>query len=280
MHAITAGVADEGLRDPGDRARGAGMSSRRRRRPSPSPRSRATPSASATNIRTGNLGSAPVIVALDHRRRRVLLHGENFFTPVNFSNLIGQMAGTCMLAYGVVFVLLIGEIDLSIGYVSGIAGMIAALLQQPDSDRAGSSRLAVHRDRARLHDDHRRLPGLVRRADRRAVVRRHARRAPDLAGRDPAGTAGRDRDPGQHDQQRLRLLLQRPGRLDHRDHRQRRLRRGNARGRALGRRHGIPIRDPVLLVAQAASSSRDHAPHRLTSATRTAASRSRCCSSS
>ena len=31
-----------------------------------------------------------------------------------------------MLAYGVVFVLLIGEIDLSIGYVSGIAGMIAA----------------------------------------------------------------------------------------------------------------------------------------------------------
>jgi D-xylose transport system permease protein len=36
-----------------------------------------------------------------------------------------------MLAYGVVFVLLIGEIDLSIGYVSGIAGMIAALLQNP-----------------------------------------------------------------------------------------------------------------------------------------------------
>ena len=33
-----------------------------------------------------------------------------------------------MLAYGVVFVLLIGEIDLSIGYVSGVAGMIAALL--------------------------------------------------------------------------------------------------------------------------------------------------------
>ena len=36
-----------------------------------------------------------------------------------------------MLAYGVVFVLLIGEIDLSIGFVSGIAGMIAALLQEP-----------------------------------------------------------------------------------------------------------------------------------------------------
>ncbi len=33
-----------------------------------------------------------------------------------------------MLAYGVVFVLLIGEIDLSIGYVSGIAGVIVAEL--------------------------------------------------------------------------------------------------------------------------------------------------------
>ncbi len=31
-----------------------------------------------------------------------------------------------MLAYGVVFVLLIGEIDLSISYVSGIAGVVVA----------------------------------------------------------------------------------------------------------------------------------------------------------
>ena len=41
------------------------------------------------------------------------------------------MVGTCMLAYGVVFVLLIGEIDLSIGYVSGVAGVIVALLANP-----------------------------------------------------------------------------------------------------------------------------------------------------
>ena len=43
---------------------------------------------------------------------------ENFFTPVNFNNVIAQMAGVTMLAYGVVFVLLLGEIDLSIAYVS------------------------------------------------------------------------------------------------------------------------------------------------------------------
>jgi D-xylose transport system permease protein len=83
------------------------------------------------NIRTGNLGSAPVLVALLLVMVAFGFTAQNFFTPVNFSNLIGQMVGTCMLAYGVVFVLLIGEIDLSIGYVSGVAGMIAALLAQP-----------------------------------------------------------------------------------------------------------------------------------------------------
>jgi D-xylose transport system permease protein len=82
-------------------------------------------------IRSGNLGSAPVIGALGLVVLFFSLTAQNFFTPVNFSNLIGQMVGTCMLAYGVVFVLLIGEIDLSIGYVSGVAGMIAALLQNP-----------------------------------------------------------------------------------------------------------------------------------------------------
>ena len=37
--------------------------------------------------------------------------------------MITQMAGMTMLAYGVVFVLLLGEIDLSIAYVSAIAGV-------------------------------------------------------------------------------------------------------------------------------------------------------------
>ena len=37
-----------------------------------------------------------------------------------------------MIAFGVVFVLLLGEIDLSIGYLSGIAALTAAQLQLPD----------------------------------------------------------------------------------------------------------------------------------------------------
>ena len=82
-------------------------------------------------IRSGNLGSWPVIIAL---ALVVVVFGvtaQNFFTPANFTNIITQMAGTCLLAYGVVFVLLIGEIDLSVSFVSGVAGVIVAETQLP-----------------------------------------------------------------------------------------------------------------------------------------------------
>jgi D-xylose transport system permease protein len=52
---------------------------------------------------------------------------------VNLNNIITQMVGTTMLAFGVVFILLIGEIDLSIAYLSGIAGVVAAELQESGS---------------------------------------------------------------------------------------------------------------------------------------------------
>jgi D-xylose transport system permease protein len=84
-----------------------------------------------TNVRTGNLGAAPVIVAIGFVVLFFSIRADNWFTPVNFNNLIGQLAGTCMLAYGVVFVLLIGEIDLSVAFVSGIAGVVVAELQLP-----------------------------------------------------------------------------------------------------------------------------------------------------
>ena len=53
-----------------------------------------------------------------------------------------------MLAFGVVFVLLLGEIDLSIGYVSGIAGVAVAEFQLPGSSHelpraASRSSLAI-----------------------------------------------------------------------------------------------------------------------------------------
>jgi D-xylose transport system permease protein len=85
----------------------------------------------ADNIRSGNLGSWPVLIALAVIVLVFSQTAQNFFTPGNFTNLITQMAGTCLLAYGVVFVLLIGEIDLSISFVSGVAGVVVAKLQLP-----------------------------------------------------------------------------------------------------------------------------------------------------
>ena len=85
------------------------------------------------NIRGGNLGSWPVLVGLVLIVIFFSFKADNFFTPGNFTNIITQMAGVTMLAYGVVFVLLIGEIDLSISYISGIAGVVVAQMTLPES---------------------------------------------------------------------------------------------------------------------------------------------------
>jgi D-xylose transport system permease protein len=84
-----------------------------------------------TNVRTGNLGPWPVIIALGLVVLVFSQTATNFFTPVNFTNIITQMAGTALIAYGVVFVLLIGEIDLSVAFVSGVAGVVVAETQLP-----------------------------------------------------------------------------------------------------------------------------------------------------
>ena len=83
------------------------------------------------NVRTGNLGAVPLIVGEIAVVVVFGLTATNFFTSTNFVNLITQTAGTCMLAYGVVFVLLLGEIDLSIGFLAGIGALVVAELQLP-----------------------------------------------------------------------------------------------------------------------------------------------------
>ena len=82
--------------------------------------------------RSGDLGSWPVIIALALIVVVFSQTAQNFFTPGNFENIITQMAGTCLLAYGIVFVLLIGEIDLSVSFVSGVAGVVVAEAQLPN----------------------------------------------------------------------------------------------------------------------------------------------------
>ena len=56
-----------------------------------------------------------------------------FLAPGNFSNLLQQMAVTGVLAVGMLMVIVAGQIDLSVGSVVGLAGGIAAMMQ----DRGG-----------------------------------------------------------------------------------------------------------------------------------------------
>ncbi|MDQ7989721.1 MAG: sugar ABC transporter permease [Candidatus Dactylopiibacterium sp.] len=51
-----------------------------------------------------------------------------FLTSRNLSNLLRQMAITAMLACGMVFVIIAGEIDLSVGSMLGLLGGVAAVL--------------------------------------------------------------------------------------------------------------------------------------------------------
>jgi D-xylose transport system permease protein len=84
------------------------------------------------NLKSGNLGVLPVVIGEIAIVAYFSVTATNFFTAPNFVNIILQMAGVTMIAFGVVFVLLIAEIDLSIGFLSGIAALTAAELQLPD----------------------------------------------------------------------------------------------------------------------------------------------------
>ena len=83
-------------------------------------------------LRAGDVGTLPIIFGLIGIVAFFYWKNENYLSAGNFTNLMTQMAGVTTIAIGVVFVLLLGEIDLSIGYVSGIAGVVVAQLQIPD----------------------------------------------------------------------------------------------------------------------------------------------------
>jgi D-xylose transport system permease protein len=84
-------------------------------------------------VRAGELGSLPIIVGLIVIFITFGILEENFLTERNFTNLILQMAAVATIAIGVVFVLLIGEIDLSVAYVSAVGGVVMTLLLRPDN---------------------------------------------------------------------------------------------------------------------------------------------------
>ena len=85
----------------------------------------------ARSMREGDLGSLPIVIGIIIIAIYFQSRNSNFLTAANFVNLIAQMAAVMIIGTGVVFVLLLGEIDLSVGYVSGMGGVIAALLLEP-----------------------------------------------------------------------------------------------------------------------------------------------------
>jgi D-xylose transport system permease protein len=95
------------------------------------------------NVKSGNLGVLPIALGLVFIVVFFSFKATNFFTANNFDNVIIQMAGTAMLAYGVVFVLLLGEIDLSISYVAGIGALTVAELQLPGGGHQINGLLAI-----------------------------------------------------------------------------------------------------------------------------------------
>jgi D-xylose transport system permease protein len=82
-------------------------------------------------LREGELGSFPIIVGIIVIAIYFQSRNSNFLTAGNFVNLIAQMSAVTIIGMGIVFVLLLGEIDLSIGYVSGMGGVVAAVLLEP-----------------------------------------------------------------------------------------------------------------------------------------------------
>ncbi|MEV6740607.1 sugar ABC transporter permease [Streptomyces sp. NPDC051104] len=76
----------------------------------------------------GELGSLPVILVLASVWIVFQSLNPNFLSPRNLSNLSVDIVGTGLIAVGIVFVLLIGELDLSVGSISGLAAAVFAVL--------------------------------------------------------------------------------------------------------------------------------------------------------
>ncbi|MFF8536275.1 sugar ABC transporter permease [Streptomyces sp. SAS_267] len=79
-------------------------------------------------MKSGDLGSIPVVIGLIVIWAIFASLNENFLTAGNLSDISVAMVGTGMIAVGIVFVLLLGEIDLSVGSLSGLAGATFAVL--------------------------------------------------------------------------------------------------------------------------------------------------------
>jgi D-xylose transport system permease protein len=76
----------------------------------------------------GEIGALPVVIGLVLIAAIFQSLNPNFLTPRNLTNLVLQIAAMGTMSVGIVLVLLLGEIDLSIGAVSGLCAAVMAVL--------------------------------------------------------------------------------------------------------------------------------------------------------
>ncbi|MBI1352574.1 MAG: ABC transporter permease [Actinomycetales bacterium] len=81
-----------------------------------------------TRVRGGEVGSLPAVLGLIVLFLLFsVLKPDTFFSTFNFANLLNQGTAIIVLAMGLVFVLLLGEIDLSAGFTAGTAAAVLAV---------------------------------------------------------------------------------------------------------------------------------------------------------
>ncbi|WP_104481813.1 ABC transporter permease [Actinokineospora auranticolor] len=78
-------------------------------------------------LRGGDLGALPAILGLVVLVAVFWLLSDGFLTLDNLANLLAQGTGKMIIAMGLVFVLLLGEIDLSAGTASGVCAAVMAM---------------------------------------------------------------------------------------------------------------------------------------------------------
>ncbi|MGW1717833.1 sugar ABC transporter permease [Streptomyces sp. NPDC002156] len=78
-------------------------------------------------VKGGEIGSLPVVIGLIVIWTIFQLKNDRFLSAENLSNISFYLSATGMIAIGLVFVLLLGEIDLSVASVSGLASTLFAV---------------------------------------------------------------------------------------------------------------------------------------------------------
>lgn len=79
-------------------------------------------------VRGGDVGALPAVLGLVVLTIVfTILRPSTFTNSFNFANLIHQSAALIVLAMGLIFVLLLGEIDLSAGYTAGTAAAVMGI---------------------------------------------------------------------------------------------------------------------------------------------------------